>query len=286
MFSIVQAIIFGALQGITELFPISSLGHSVLLPWVLHWNVNQQDPFFLLFLVATHTATATVLFLLYWKDWNRIIRGLLRSLKNKEISANDPDSKIGWLLIVATIPAGLLGVLFEDQLKNNLSKPQLVAGVLILNGLLLASAEFIRRKKKNVKLENSTTNIAKLSWMQAFWVGCLQCLALIPGFSRTGSTLTGGLLVGLSHEESAQFSFLLATPIIAAASLLKLPELITGGEREFLPLVLAGTISAAICSYLSVKFLTKYFKRETLLPFAIYCVSIGSILSFLSLFFR
>lgn len=284
MFSYYQAIIFGLLQGVTELFPVSSLGHSVILPKLLGWQVHQNDPFFLTFLVATHTATALVLFLFFWKDWKRIIVGVLRSLQEREIKETDHDAKLGWLLIAATIPAGILGLLLEEALKTLFASPQLVAVVLILNGILLFGAEQLR--KKNIILHKtavgSDERIAKLSLFQAVKVGLLQCIALVPGFSRTGATITGSLLVGLSHEDAARFSFLLATPIIAAASLLKLPELVTTSESRYLGQIIVGAITAGIAAYFSVRFLTKYFETKKLTPFAVYCGGVGI---FVSLFF-
>jgi len=281
MLTYFQALIFGLVQGITELFPISSLGHSVILPSVLGWHIDQNNPFFLTFLVATHTATAIVLFLFFWKDWKRIIIGLVRSIKERKIK--DIDAKLAWLLIIATIPAGLLGLLFQKHLQALFASPQLVAFVLVLNGLLLWGAEQIN--KRNLKTKQTATNsderITKLSWTQALKIGLLQCIALIPGFSRTGATLTGSLLVGLSHEDSARFAFLLATPIIAAASVLKLPELFKPSEISALGPTLVGTIAAAIAAYFSVKYLTKYFETKNLTPFAIYCVVIGVLVSLL-----
>jgi undecaprenyl-diphosphatase len=276
-----QAIVFGLLQGVTELFPISSLGHSVVLPKVLGWNIDQNAPFFLTFLVATHTATALVLFLFFWKDWKRIITGLIRSFKEREIKDSDADAKLGWLLVVATVPAGILGILFEKTFKTLFANPQLVAGMLILNGLLLFGAEMLRKKRKETTAVKSNERIAHMTWYQAIKIGLLQCIALIPGFSRTGATLTGSLLVGLSHEDAARFSFLLATPIIGAASVLKLPELAGSSDRAVLLPVILGAITAGLAAYFSVKFLMKYFETKTLMPFAAYCTVVGVVLSVL-----
>ena len=281
MLTYLQAIIFGLLQGVTELFPISSLGHSVVLPRLLGWNIDQNAPFFLTFLVATHTATALVLFFYFFNEWKRIIAGILRSFKEREIKETDADAKLGWLLVVATIPAGILGLLFEKTFKNLFSNPQLVAGMLILNGVLLFGAELLRKKRKEQTASHSTQRIAKLTWAQAIKIGILQCIALIPGFSRTGATLTGSLLVGLSHEDAVRFSFLLATPIIGAASVLKLPELAGATDRAVLIPVLIGAITSGIAAYFSVKFLTKYFETKTLTPFAVYCSVVGALLSIL-----
>lgn len=268
MLSIFQTIILGSLQGITELFPISSLGHSVILPKLLGWSINQSDPYFLSFLVATHTGTCLVLFLYFWKDWQKIIAGFFRSLSRREIRDDDKDAKLAWLLIVTTIPAGIIGVLFQDTLKNLFASPQIVAMVLILNGFLLLAGDFLQRKTR----ERAT----KLTWGKSIGVGLMQCLSLIPGFSRTGSTITGGLLVGLNHEDAANFSFLLATPIIAGATLVKLPEILSGN----LEISLIGGIFAGLFAYLSVRFLDKYFKTQKLWPFAVYCIAVGSILTF------
>lgn len=286
MFSYFQAIIFGLLQGVTELFPISSLGHSVILPKLLGWHINQNDQFFLTFLVATHTATALVLFFFFFKDWKRIFFGFFRSLKEREIKESDTDAKLAWLLVVATIPAGISGLLLEDPLKALFASPQLVAGVLLINGIMLFGAEQLRKKNINKKQteQGSDNRIAKLHWMQAVKVGLLQCIALIPGFSRTGATMTGSLLVGLGHEDAARFSFLLATPIIAAASILKLPELLTPKASSYVGQTLVGAITAGIAAYLSVKFLTKYFETKKLTPFAIYCVVVGVFVSLLFFF--
>ncbi len=277
MLTFFQAVIFGAVQGTTELFPISSLGHSVILPKLLGWQVHQEDPYFLTFLVATHTATATVLFVYFLKDWKLIIAGIIRSIKQREVRENDTYAKLGWLLVIATIPAGILGLLFEEPLKKLFASPTLVAGILFLNGLLLFGAELLRRNKRENKEEGSDQRIAKLKWFEAVKVGLLQSLALIPGFSRTGSAITGGLMVNLSHEDAARFSFLLATPIIGAAALLKLPELITTQEKLLLGPIVTGSIFAGIFAYLSIKFLTKYFQTQTLKPFALYCMAAGII---------
>lgn len=282
-----QTIVIGAFQGITELFPISSLGHSVILPQLLGWRIDQNNPIFLTFLVATHTATALVLFFFFFKDWILIFKGMWISLKERAIEAGGPYAKLGWLLVVATIPAGIMGLLFQDILKNLFAAPRIVAVILIINGLMLWSADILRKRKRaeNEHVgERSDIRIAKCSWWQAIKVGFLQVLALVPGFSRTGSTITGGLLVGLSYEDAARFSFLLATPIIGAASLLKLPELLTtSGETMFLGQIIVGSLTAGLFAYLSVRFLLKYFETKKLRPFALYCIAAGVIASLLLL---
>lgn len=286
MINYFQAVLFGLVQGITELFPISSLGHSVLLPKLVGWTVDQKDPSFLTFLIATHAATAFVLFLFFIQDWKRLGMGIFRSLKNREINEKDADAKLAWILIVTTIPAGLLGVLFEEFFKNLFASPNIVAIVLVFNGGMLFIGEILRRKSKLQETTvNSDKRLAKLTWIQSIQVGFLQCIALIPGFSRTGATITGGLLVGLSHEDAVRFSFLLATPIIGAAAVLKLPELATQASQQMLGPTIVGAVFAGCGAYFSVRFLIKYFKTEKLWPFAVYCVLFG-ILALLVLLFR
>jgi len=280
MLSYFQAILLGAVQGITELFPVSSLGHSVLLPGLLGWHIDQSAGSFLTFLVATHFATALVLFCIYRRDWTRIIRGMFRSIAEREIAATNPDARLGWLLVIATIPAGIAGVLFETQVQNFFIVPANAAFFLILNGGLLFGAERLRRQAKTAsrKIADADKRIAtELSWRQSLKIGLLQVIALIPGFSRTGSTLAGGLMVGLSHEDALRFSFLLATPIIGAAALLKLPPLLASGNTPVLMTAAVGAAAAAIAAYFSAKFLAQYFKTKTLTPFAVYCVAIGAI---------
>jgi undecaprenyl-diphosphatase len=279
MLTFFQAIILGLTQGITELFPISSLGHSVLIPGLLGWNINQNSETFLEFLVATHLATAIVLFVIYFKDWVRIIKGIFRSLAAREISDKDSDAKLGWLLVVSTIPAGILGLLLKDQITGSLLSPQSAAFFLMLNGLLLLLAEWLRKRATQAEiLQNNDTRIAhRLSFWQSFKVGILQILALIPGFSRTGSTLAGGLMVGLSHEDSLRYSFLLATPIIGAAAMLEVPALLTSGNNALIEVSLAGAIAAAFAAWFAVKFLVRYFKTNNLTPFAVYCLAVGAL---------
>lgn len=278
-----QSIIIGSLQGLTELFPISSLGHSVILPALLGWHLNESVPFFLSFLVATHAATACVLFLFFFKDWMRILRGIFHSLVRRDMAVNE-DAKLGWLIIVATIPAGILGLLFEDQIRLYFISAASAAFFLMMNGVLLYGAEILRARAPERKGANDR-RIAALPWYKGILIGTMQSLALIPGFSRTGASLAGGLAAGLSHEDALRFSFLLATPIIGAAALLELPQLALLGGNAVL-VTLAGALCAAFFAFLSAKFMTRYFHMEkhTLVPFALYCVLAGA-LSFAAIFF-
>ncbi len=277
MLSYLQAVLLGILQGIAELFPISSLGHSILLPAALGWNIDQGANYFLTFLVATHFATAAVLFFFYWKDWMRIFSGIFRSIRLRTI-CSDADAKLGWLLVVGTVPAGLVGLTFQKKVQILFASPFYVAGFLALNGVLLYGAELMRRKTTSrVSVFDADERIAAdVSWWQSIGVGVMQVLALLPGFSRTGATIAGGLVVGLAHEDALRFSFLLATPIIGAAAVLKLPVLFVSGNASAIDTALVGAACAAIAAYLSVKFLTRYFKTRTLTPFAIYCLLFGA----------
>src|SRR5438477_4447029 len=217
-----QAVVLGLLQGVTELFPVSSLGHSVILPKLLGWDIQQNDKFFITFLVATHLATAIVLLLFFWRDWVRIVQGLGRSLRDRGIAPDDADAKLGWLLVVGTIPAGILGLLLQDKLRSVFASAQSAAIFLSVNGFLLYGAELLRRRAPRTAEDDDTRIARQVGWRDSFLVGAVQSLALIPGFSRSGATIGGGLLVGLSHKDAARFAFLLATPIIGAAAALKL----------------------------------------------------------------
>lgn len=286
MLSVLQAIIIGLVQGLTELFPISSLGHSVIIPRLFHWNIHQNNPYYLTFLVATHFATALVLLLFFWKDWLKIIKGLGRSLRARQVDTADIYAKIGWLLVIATIPAGILGLLFQNSLMTLFASARIAAGFLIINGLILFGAEKLRRRKHNpiVTKRQSDTNISRLKWTHAIGIGIFQSAALIPGISRSGSSMAGGLIAGLDNEEAARFSFLLATPVIGAAAVLKLPSIFQSSYSAMRGSTIVGAACAALAAYLAVRFLVRYFQTKTLTPFAIYCLGVGLSLSLLFLF--
>jgi undecaprenyl-diphosphatase len=277
-----QAIVLGLLQGVSELFPISSLGHSVVLPRVFGWNIHQNDDYFLSFLVATHCATAIVLFFFFLKDWVQIIKGLGRSLRDRYIGEDDTYAKLGWLLVVATVPAGLLGLLLEHPLRSLFASTQTAAIFLFVNGLMLFGAEALRRRapvRSEQGMHSDEVISRTLSFRSAIGIGTAQALALIPGLSRSGASMGGGLLSGLSNEEAARFAFLLATPIIGAAGLLKLPELLGHQGDHVRGQALVGAIAAGIAAYFSVKFLLRFFETNRLTPFAIYCCVVGAVLS-------
>ncbi|MGK3205646.1 undecaprenyl-diphosphate phosphatase [Amycolatopsis sp. MEPSY49] len=299
-----EAIVVGALQGVSELFPVSSLGHSILLPawlggsWQRDLSIGKDSPY-LAVLVAMHVATALALVLFFRKDWVRIIRGLWTSVRHREVRT--PDQRLAWLLVLATIPVGLAGLLLEGLLRDFLGKPVPSAIFLALNGGVLYAAEKFSRAKpaeeadtvdfsteetlvmRAVTVEERTdVRLAKLRVGEAVLIGAAQILALLPGISRSGITMVAGLRRGLGHEDAARFAFLLATPVILAAGVLKMPTLFAPENHASLGPALAGSLVAGVASYISVRFLTGYFETRTLTPFAIYCVvaGIGSLLFF------
>jgi undecaprenyl-diphosphatase len=270
-----QAVLLGLLQGFSELFPISSLGHSVILPRLLGWNIHQNDSFFVTFLVATHLATALVLLWFFRRDWARILRGLGRSLRSRQIG-DDSDARLGWLLVVGTVPAGLLGLLLEHALRDLFASGRSAAFFLIVNGVMLYGAERLRRRAPVEEAGESDERIARsVGWRGALGVGAAQAVALIPGFSRSGATMAGGLALGLSNEDSARFAFLLATPIIGAAAVLKLPDLLGSSGNGVRGPAAVGAVCSAATAYLAVRFLMRYFETNRLTPFAAYCVAAG-----------
>jgi undecaprenyl-diphosphatase len=274
-----QAIVLGLLQGFSELFPISSLGHSVILPQLLGWNIHQNDDYFITFLIATHLATAIVLFIFFFQDWMRIFAGMWRSLVDRQIAPENHDAKLGWLLVVGTVPAGLLGLLFQDSLRSVFAAAQSAAFFLMLNGVMLYGAERLRRRAPVVETSDPLASDERISgttsYRDAVGIGAAQAIALIPGFSRSGASMAGGLLTGLSNEDAARFSFLLATPIIGAAALLKLPDLFGATGDGVRGQALAASLCSALTAWFSVRFLVKYFETNRLTPFAIYCFVAG-----------
>lgn len=302
-----EAIVVGALQGVSELFPVSSLGHSILLPawvggsWANDLSIGKGSPY-LAVLVAMHVATAIALVVFFRHDWVRILRGLWTSIRDREVA--DPDQRLAWLLVLATIPVGLAGLLLESALRDFLGKPVPTAIFLTLNGAVLLAVERFGRTREPVPVAAETTidfsaeetmpmravsleeasdrRLAKLGVGEAVLIGAAQILALLPGISRSGITMVAGLRRGLSHEDAARFAFLLATPVILAAGVLKMPSLFTAENRASLGPALAGSIVAGVAAYIAVRFLTSYFETRTLNPFAIYCViaGIGSLIYF------
>lgn len=277
-----QGIVLGLLQGVSELFPVSSLGHAVVAPRLFGWNIHQNDKYFIAFLVAVHLATALVLLGFFWQDWVRVVRGIGRSLRDREIAPDDRDAKLGWLLVVGTIPAGILGLLLESPLRKAFASPESAAIFLFVNGLLLFGAERLRRRTPGAPESESDEDnriAERLSWRQSVGVGASQAMALIPGISRSGVTMGGGLMVGLNNEDAAKFAFLLATPIIGAAAALKLPELFGKTGNGVRGPALAAAACAGVTAYFSIRFLMRFFETNRLTPFAIYCTFAGAALA-------
>jgi undecaprenyl-diphosphatase len=328
-----QAVVIGLIQGLTELFPISSLGHTVLIPSWLGgtWAtlVNQEsraESPYLAFIVGLHLATAVVLLGYYAKTWVRVIRGFFTSIATRRVES--ADQKLAWLLIIATIPVGVAGLVLEHPFRVLFAKPLAAAIFLTINGLILGAAEVLRRRRAQEELlaggvprrepvvqpvgmnqptrpagggahaarrpepsafrgernerdamldEAAEQRLASVGFKSALWIGASQILALFAGISREGVTMAGGLFRGLSHEDALRFSFLLSTPVILAAGLLKVSDLTGPLGHDIRGQVVVGSIAAAATSLFAVVFLARYFRTRTLTPFAIYCVAAGLI---------
>jgi undecaprenyl-diphosphatase len=265
--SAIQVILLAVLQGVTELFPVSSLGHAVIVPTLLHWNVEQDGPGFLPFLVVMHLGTAVALLVYFWRDW---LNFALAVLANR---GADPaaERRVFWRVVAATVPAVVVGGLFEKVLRHAFSSAELAAAFLVVNGLVLFTAERLKRP--------ASERLDQISWGRAVFVGVCQCFALIPGISRSGMTMVGGFLSGLDHEDAARFSFLTATPIILGATVLEVPKLHKAGGHLGGVAWGAGLI-AGVVAYVSVWALMRWFKRtefKAFDPFAVYCWAAGAI---------
>jgi undecaprenyl-diphosphatase len=309
-----EAIVVGFIQGVTELFPVSSLGHNVLIPaliggsWAADLNVAAPASPYLAFIVGLHVATAIGIMAYFWRDWIRIIAGFFSSIKERDIRTT--DQKLAWMLIVATIPVGLIGVVFEHEFRVLFGKPVRAAIFLIVNGLILYSGERFRTKRSKQadadleaarearqgqssrstsahasgqraarldeieEAKEADARLATRDYLEALLIGSSQILALLAGISRDGVTMVAGMFRGLSRADAARFAFLLATPVILAAGVLKVPDLIHYGHGIY-GQVLVGSILSGVGAYVSVRFLVKYFQTRTLTPFAIYCVLFG-----------
>jgi undecaprenyl-diphosphatase len=318
-------ILVGLLQGVSELFPVSSLGHSVLVPalvggtWAHDLDMSAPGSPYLDSLVAMHVATAAALVIFFWRDWVRLVGALVSSLRHRRIAT--ADERLVWLLVVATVPVGLAGLALDKVMREYLGKPVPAALFLVVNGVVLVVVERLQRRSRRPRHDATRVlarpepcgpadvseaqtvilpavsgrarhdpadvtatagpphagdeALAGLGWWEAVAIGACQILALLPGISRSGATIAGGLLRGLSHEDAARFAFLLATPVIAAAGLLKIPELARPEMRGAVGPTVAGSVAAGLAAYVAVRFLTRYFHTRTLTPFAWYCVLAG-----------
>jgi undecaprenyl-diphosphatase len=288
-----QAIVIGLLQGVTELFPISSLGHSILVPaWLggswanLVTDQSSPESPYLAFIVGLHVATATALLVLFWRDWVGIIRGFVTSVRYRRVSTT--YERMAWLIVLVTIPAGLTGLLLEHQLRTLFAKPLAAAVFLTINGAILLTGERLRRRAPvhRPAVSGAPDSAApgidvaishQVNARDATVIGVLQTAALLAGISRSGITMVAGLLRGLTHEEAVRLSFLLATPIILAAGVYKVPDLLGPLGNGIRAQSLVGAAAAFGAALLAAKFLERWFRTRTLTPFAIYCLAAGAL---------
>jgi undecaprenyl-diphosphatase len=313
-----EAIVVGLVQGVSELFPVSSLGHNVLIPaliggsWATDLNVAAPESPYLAFIVGMHVATAIAIMIYFWRDWIRIIGGFFSSIRDRQVET--VDQKLAWMVILATIPVGLVGVLFEHEFRVLFGKPIRAAIFLIVNGLILYAGEKFRTKRslaadaqvaqeredreqhadrgerviaghasgqravRQAEISNavqSDRRLTRLGFVAALVIGSSQILALLAGISRDGVTMVAGMFRGLSREDAARFAFLLATPVILAAGVLKVPDLTGPLGNGIRGQILVGSLLSGVGAYLSVRFLVRYFQTRTLTPFAIYCIVFG-----------
>ena len=262
-----QAIVMAVLQGVTELFPVSSLGHAVLLPRLLHWGVDEKAPDWLAYIVVMHLGTSIALFIFFWRDW----LNFLLSIVNPSGAGADAGRRTLFYVILATIPAVLVGFLFRKLLGDAFASPMIAAAFLVINGLILFFGDRIG--------DESIGTLKQLNWKGALAVGLAQCLALIPGISRSGTTIVAGVVAGLKHAEAARFSFLMGAPIILAANVFEAPKLLKEGAT-FGPMAVLSCLVAGVVAYLSLAFLMRYLHRhefEAMTPFAYYCWAAGAI---------
>ena len=284
-----QTILLGVLQGVSELFPVSSLGHIVLLPSLFGWHqvvIAQSDPesSWLAFVVLLHVGSALALLVYFWRDWVAIITAWFHTLVTRHVET--PYERLAWLIIVGSIPAGVLGLAFEHPLRVALAKPEAAALFLMLNGGILLAAERLRKRSEVRVLaaregakEDGGRRLDSLEYREAGVVGVAQSTALIAGISREGVAMTAGLMRGLDHEDSARYAFLLATPIILAAGLFKLPDLTGPLGNGLRGQAVVAMVVTGVTALVSVRFLMRYFKTRTLTPFGIYCLAFGAFMA-------
>jgi undecaprenyl-diphosphatase len=295
-----QAIAIGLLQGITELFPVSSLGHTVLVPsWIggtwatLVSQESQAESPYLAFVVGLHLATAVALLGFYFREWVRLIVGFFRSLARRKIVT--VEERLAWLIVIATVPVGAIGVIFEHQFRVLFAKPVAAAVFLMINGLILLAGEIEVRRKRSEPAEDSSAaagerlrdkrivpmdeaaerELSRIGVPSSAIIGATQALALLAGISREGVTMVGGLFRGLNRENALRFAFLLSTPVIFAAGALKIPDLLGPLGNGIRAQVIVGSLAAVASSLFAVIFLTRYFRTRTLLPFVAYCLLFG-----------
>jgi undecaprenyl-diphosphatase len=275
--------LLAVLQGVSELFPVSSLGHTVLLPALLRWGIDEGSDSFLAFVVVLHLGTALALIVFYRDDWVAIVRAFVATIVRGRIG-DDPNERTAWLLVAGTVPVGVLGVLLESSVKKLFASPIPVSLFLFANGFIMLLGEWLRRRQHpstTLRQAQGDTvayrQLPELKGTDGVMVGFAQSLALLPGISRSGSAIVAGLLRDLRHEDAARYSFLLATPVILAASVLEFPKLFVPDAHGVLAQAVVGGVLAGLTAYASVAFLTRYFRHSDLSPFAWYCLAAGAV---------
>ena len=281
-----QAVVLGLLQGLTELFPVSSLGHTVLFPTLFGWNKlvdaqSAKESFWLALVVMLHVGSALGLLAYYWRDWVQIVKAFFRSLARRRVET--PTERLAWLIVVASIPAGILGLALEHPLRTLTAKPEIASIFLMLNGCLLFAAERYRRRAEVRELAlregakpDGARELDTLEYREALVVGVAQTSALVAGISRDGVTMGAGLARGMDHSDSARFAFLLATPIILAAGVFKIGDLLGPLGDGVRGQAIIAAVCAAAASVAATAFLVRYFRSRNLVPFGIYCLVFGA----------
>ena len=310
--SYLEAGVIGLIQGVSEMFPISSLGHAILIPaliggqWAKDLSVTAASSSYLAFIVGLHVATAAALLIYFWRDWVRLIGAFIASLTQRRVDT--ADQKLAWMIVLATIPVGLVGAVGQDTFQSIFGHPLYAAAFLAVNGVILLAAERFRprtsveadeetdrqrewaqmyatgrhangaraeRQREQAAVTVTDRRLASLGYPQGILIGSAQILALLAGISRDGVAMVAGMMRGLSREDAARFAFLLATPVILAAGALKLPELFGPDSRGIRGPILFGSLLAGLGAYAAVRFLLRYLQTRTLRPFGIYCLVAG-----------
>jgi undecaprenyl-diphosphatase len=285
-FDAFRALVLGVIQGISELFPISSLGHTVLLPKLFGWDQlvayqsSSAENAWLAFIVMLHVGSAVGLLIYFWRDWVEIVKAFFGTLARRRIET--PTERLAWLIICASIPTGIIGILLEHTARVATGKPEVAAIFLIVNGFVLFTAQWLVRRsqvralarREGVKRDGGRV-LETLEYREAGGLGVVQSAGLIAGISRDGMVMAGGLARGLDNFDAARISFLMATPIILAAGVYKLPDLTGPNGNGVRGYALIAAAAAAVAAVFTVHFLTRYFRRGNLIPFGIYCVVFG-----------
>jgi len=277
-----QTLVLALVQGVTELFPISSLGHTVIIPALVGWGDLVNDPAFVPMVTALHLGTSIALLIYFWRDWLQVGKTLVSTVQTGGKVDRGTDEWVSWLIIIGCVPAGLIGVLLQKKIEGLFTSPLIAATFLVVNGSLLFLGEALRRRAEArfhsmspKERETQFRALKSLTWKEALIVGLFQSLALIPGFSRSGATMVGGLSVRMTHEDAARYSFLVGTPLILGAAAIEVPKLLHSSFPLWM--VFIGAVVSGVAAYLSTKFLMKYFETGRLDPFAYYCWGAGLI---------